>query len=92
MNLNFQRIAQRRSHLQIVAASQRAELGQCIERLRAPLALVDRGVQAIRFVRRHPLLLGGAGALFVALRPYRISKWLRRGWLAWQLVRRLRNR
>ena len=91
MNPNLHRIAQRRSHLQIMAASQRAELGQCVERLRAPLALVDRGVEAIRFVRRNPLLLAGASILFVALRPYR-SKWLRRGWLAWQLVRRLRNR
>ena len=92
MNLTFQRIAQRRSHLQAVAASQRPELGQCVERFRAPLALVDHGVEAIHFVRRHPLLLGGVSALFVALRPYRMSKWLRRGWLAWQLVRRLRNR
>jgi hypothetical protein len=92
MNLNLDRIAQRRSHLQEVAASQRAQLGQCVERLRAPLALVDRGVDAIRFLRRNPLLLGGASALFIALRRYRISKWLQRGWLAWQLVRRLRNR
>jgi len=92
MNLKLQRIAQRRSHLRAVAASQRAELGQCVERLRAPLALVDRGVEVIRFVRRNPLLVGGASALLVALRPYRMSKWLRRGWLAWQLVRRLRNR
>lgn len=92
MNLNLQNRAQRRSHLQAVAASQRAELGQCVERFRAPLALVDRGVEVIRFVRRNPLLVGGASALLVALRPYRISKWLRRGWLAWQLVRRLRNR
>lgn len=92
MNFNLQNIAQRRSHLQTVAASQRVELEQCVERFRAPLALADRGVEAIRFVRRNPLVLAGASALFVALRRYRISKWLQRGWLAWQLVRRLRNR
>ena len=92
MNLNLDRIAQRRSHLQEVAASQRAQLSQCVERLRAPLGLVDRGMDAVRFVRRNPLVLGGASALFVALRRYRMGKWLQRGWLAWQLVRRLRKR
>ena len=92
MNLNLDRIAQRRSHLQEVAAIQRAQLSQGVERLRAPLALADRGVEAIRFMRRNPLVLGGASILFVALRRYRMGKWLQRGWLAWQVVRRLRNR
>lgn len=92
MKLNLDQLAQRRSHLQALAASQRAELGQRIERLRAPLALVDRGVEVIRFVRRNPLLLAGASTLFVALRQYGSGKWLRRGWLAWQLVRRVRRK
>ncbi|BBP04043.1 hypothetical protein TPL01_15780 [Sulfuriferula plumbiphila] len=92
MKPNLDPLAQRRRHLQALAASQRAQLGRRIERLRAPLALVDRGVEAIRFVRRNPLLLAGATTLFVALRQYGSGKWLRRGWLAWQLVRRLRRK
>lgn len=92
MNLNLHWIAQRRRHLQDVAASQRVQLGQCAEGLRSPLALLDRGVNALRFLRRNPLLLGGASALFVALRPFRMGKWLQRGWLALQLVRGLRKR
>lgn len=92
MKHNLHRIAQRRSHLQTLAALQRVELGQSIERLRAPLLVVDRGVDAIRFVRRNPLLLAGAGALFVALRQYGAGKWMRRGWVVWQLVRRLRRK
>jgi hypothetical protein len=32
----------------------------------------------------------GAVLLLAALRPRRAGKWLQRGWLAWQLGRRLR--
>jgi len=92
MKLNLNQIAQRRAHLQAQAASQRAELAQQMERFRAPLTLVDRGMEAIRFVRRNPLLLVGASTLFIALRQYGSGKWLRRGWLVWQLVRRLRSK
>lgn len=92
MKSNLDQIAQRRSHLQALAALQRVQLGQSIERLHTPLSLVDRGVDAIRFVRRNPLLLTGAGALFVALRQYGAGKWVRRGWVVWQLVRSLRRR
>lgn len=92
MKHNLRQIAQRRNHLQAQAALQRVQLGQSIERLRAPLLLVDRGVDAIRFVRRNPLLLAGAGALFIALRQYGAGKWMRRGWVVWQLMRRLRRK
>ncbi len=92
MKHNLDQLAQRRSHLQALAAAQRADIGRHIERMRAPLALVDRGVDAIRFVRRNPLLLAGASTLFIALRQYGSGKWLRRGWLAWQLVRGLRRK
>ncbi|HUW29725.1 MAG TPA: YqjK-like family protein [Sulfuriferula sp.] len=92
MKHNLHQIAQRRSHLQALAALQRVQLGQSIESLRTPLLLLDRGVDAIRFVRRNPLLLAGAGALFVALRRYGAGKWMRRGWVVWQLVRRLRRK
>ena len=98
MNLNLHDIAQRRSHLQTLAASQRAQLGLALERFRTPFSLVDRGLNIVRFVRRYPIILGGASALFVALRPGRLvrpmhmGKWMRRGWMAWQLLSRLRKR
>jgi hypothetical protein len=91
MNLDLNDIAQRRRHLQTLAASQRAQLSLSLERFRTPFSLLDRGVNIVRFVRRYPLILGGASALFVALRPLRMGKWMRRGWMAWQLVSRLRK-
>lgn len=93
MNLNLHDIAQRRSHLQALAASQRAQLGMSLERFRAPFSLVDRGLNIVRFVRRYPIIFGGASALLVALRPpLRMGKWMQRGWMAWQFVNRLRKR
>ncbi|MCU0810809.1 MAG: YqjK-like family protein [Thiobacillaceae bacterium] len=61
-----------------------------MEPWRARLALVDRGVNVVRYVRRHPALLAGAALLLVALRPQHAVKWLQRGWLVWQVGRRLR--
>ena len=96
MNLDLHDIAQRRSHLQTLAASQRAQLGLELERFRSPISLLDRGVNVVRFLRRYPLILGVVSALFVAKRPFRMGskmgKWMRRGWMAWQLLGRLRKR
>jgi hypothetical protein len=72
------------------AAAQRIALAQNMEPWRARLALADRGVAAVRYVRRHPVLLVGAALVLVALRPRHAVKWLQRGWLLWQVGRRLR--
>jgi len=90
MKFQLDQLARRREHLQALTARQRLELGQHVEPLRAPLALVDRGMEAVRYVRRNPLLVAGASTLFFALRKKGSGKWLRRGWLAWQLIRRMR--
>jgi hypothetical protein len=90
MNQKLTRLAERRRRLVAQAAAQRIALAHDMEPWRARLALVDRGVNVVRYVRRHPALLAGAALLLVALRPRYAVKWLQRGWLVWQVGRRLR--
>ena len=85
-------LAARRQQLVALAAAQRTILAHDMAPWRARLALADRGVAALQYVRRHPALMLGASLLLAALRPQRTGKWLQRGWLAWQLGRRLRRR
>jgi len=85
-------LAARRQQLVALAAAQRTILANDMEPWRARLALADRGVAALQYVRRHPALMLGAALLLAALRPRRTGTWLQRGWLVWQLGRRLRRR
>jgi hypothetical protein len=80
-------LAQRRAELVAHSASQRAELAEICHVWRVPMAIVDQGVTAWRFLRVHPGLLVGLGVAFAVARPRRALKWLGRGWTLWRLVR-----
>ena len=92
MNEKLARLAERRERLVAQAAVQRMALAQNIEPWRIPLARADQGLAALRFIRRHPALIAGGGVLVAVLRPARIWKWLRRGWVTWWIVHDLRGR
>ena len=92
MNRKLTRIAEQRSLLVARAAAQRTALAHNLAPWRARLALADRGIAAVRYVRNRPGLLVAAALLLAALRPRRVGTWLQRGWLAWQIRRRLFGR
>lgn len=92
MNGKLTRLAERRSLLIAQAAAQRTELATDMTPWRARLALADKGIAAVRYVRSRPALVLGVALLVAALRPRRAGTWLRRGWLAWQIRRRLFGR
>ncbi|HRK78470.1 MAG TPA: YqjK-like family protein [Thiobacillus sp.] len=92
MNEKSTRLAERRERLVAQAAAQRTALAQNLDPWRAPLALVDQGVAALRYVRRRPALLMGAMLMIAVLRPKRLGRGLGLVWGAWQLGRRLLRR
>jgi len=92
MNPQLTRLAERRSQLVAQAAAQRAALAHTVEPWRARLALADQGMAVFRYIRHHPALLVGAALLLAAWRPRRVGTWLQRGWVVWQVGRRLRRR
>lgn len=92
MNEKLTRLAERRERLVAQIAAQRTALAQNIEPWRTPLALADRGLAALRYVRSHPAWIVGGGILFAAVRPARAGKWLGLGWAAWKILLKLRGR
>ena len=87
MNAKLIELADQRATLVARAAAQRSELSQALASWRRPLALADRGLAAARYLRSNPMLLGGVVTFLMALRPWRLVKWLPRGWLTWRLAR-----
>jgi hypothetical protein len=85
-------LVERRENLIKLAAAQRAALAQNIEPWRIPLARVDQGLTALRAIKRNPVWIVGGVAVLTVLRPYRVMKWLRGGWVAWQMLRGLRRK
>jgi hypothetical protein len=92
MNDKLTQLAERRERLVAQAAAQRMALAQNIEPWRIPLARIDQGLAAMRVIKRHPAWIVGSVVLFAVLRPVRVVKWLRRGWVVWQMLPRLRGR
>jgi hypothetical protein len=93
MNRKLQKLVQKREHLVLQAEKQREQLVQIVEVWRAPLAIADKGLAVISFIKKHPAWLVGGSAIFLKLvRPNRIGKWLGRGWVAWQLMRKLQSK
>lgn len=92
MNQKLLRLAQRREHLVAQAEAQRTALAQNVEPWRIPLALADQGLAALHFIKGHPAWVVGGGVLLATLRPGWVGKWLRRGWLAWQVMHKLLGR
>jgi len=91
MNPELRHLAERRRRLVARSATQRSALARDLEALRAPLALADQGLAVLQYVRRHPALIAGAALLLAVLRPRLTGRWLRRGWVIWQVGRTLRS-
>jgi len=83
----------RRQHLVAEATTQRLFLAQNIEIWRAPLAKVDRGLAAVRYIKNHPIWIASTGlGLLTVVGPNRAGKWFQRGFVMLQIVRKLRNK
>ncbi|MDD4881737.1 MAG: YqjK-like family protein [Gallionellaceae bacterium] len=92
MNNKLSLLAERREQLVAQAAAQRTALAQSIEPWRTPLTWVDLGLDALRILKRRPVWVVGGVAMLAAMRLNRVGKWLRRGWITWQVVQKLRSR
>ena len=86
MNAKLIQLAERRTTLVARVAAQRVELSQNLAPWRGSLAMVDEGFVAMRYIRNHAALLVGVAAFVVPLRPLRVARWLRRGWVVWRMA------
>jgi hypothetical protein len=80
-----------RERLLARAERERADLAVACRGLSAPAAVVDRIIDAGRFLRAHPLATGGLAAGIVVLRTRSVLGLATRALGAWRLLRRLRT-
>lgn len=83
MNRQMAALMQRRGELLARIAAQRGEVADIAARWEGPLAVADRGVAVVRFLRERPLLVAGVAALFV-IRRRGMMGLVRLGWLGWK--------
>ena len=86
MNAKLIQLAERRTTLVARVATQHVELSRTLAPWRGSLAMVDEGFVAMRYIRNHAALLVGVAAFVVPLRPLRVARWLRRGWVVWRMA------
>jgi hypothetical protein len=79
----------RRAELCARIAEQRRDVERSIAGLAGPIAVIDRAMDLGRFMRAHPVAVGGAVAVLVALRTRSIVRVVTRGFGAWRLLRKV---
>jgi hypothetical protein len=88
-------VLERRARLVEQAERERDQLSRVAGPWRTPMAVVDRGLEIARGIRRSAPVIGiGVGigmAALAILRPKGLGEWLRRGQAAWQVVAETRK-
>jgi hypothetical protein len=91
MNPKLLELALRKQRLQLAAESQRAELLAGLEVVEGVLDRVDRLRDGVAWLRHHAPAVSTIALVLLVLRPRFTLRWLRRAWVGWQLVRRVRS-
>ena len=80
-------LALRKERLLERIAAQRNQLAAYGVQLEKPLALADRAMQAVEYIKARPWLAGVAALLLVVLGRRNVFRWVGRGWSLWRAVR-----
>ena len=91
MNPELVELALRKQRLQLRSADERDALVRHAEALTPVFRGVDRVVGGVLWARDKAPILSGIGIFLLVVRPRAALRWARRGWLGWQLVRRVRT-
>ncbi len=80
MKQRFADLAYRRRGLLEKIKTQRMEVAEISRLWQAPVAVLDAGIKAVRFVRSHPGLISGGFAAILSLRGMGIAGLAQKGW------------
>jgi hypothetical protein len=83
----IERIRQRRAELIARAAQQRDDIAAALGTLRAPLAVADKGIAAVTYVKSHPGIAAAAIVATAVISPRRTLRWAQRAILIWRGIR-----
>lgn len=83
MNNQMLAVMRRRGELLEKISAQRGQLAEAGARWQTPLALADRGLAVVRFLRARPVLTTGIVALLI-IRRRGVMGLARSGWMVWK--------
>ena len=83
-------LALRKQRLQIRSADQRAAMIHHARGIQPVFRKIDTVIDGVLWMRDHARIVTGIGIFALIARPRAAVRWLRRGWLGWQLIRRAR--
>ena len=84
-------LALRKQRLQLRSAEQREALVQHAQGLAPVFRGIDRIANGLRWAQSNAPILSGIAVFMLVVRPRAALRWARRGWLGWQMFRRLRK-
>ncbi len=87
MNAKLIELAERRATLVARAKIQRADLSRVLASWGSPLGVIDRGMAAVHYLKRYPVIVAAVVSAAVIFRPWRVMKWVPPGWLVWRVVK-----
>ena len=85
-------LALKRQRLQLTAAAQRRELQKSAAALVPAIEFIDKLRAGVEYIKQRPHWVVLGVAVIVVIRPRRAFRWLKRGFIAWQVYRRWRRR
>ncbi len=71
--------------------AQRAEIAVLTRQLDGPLAIADRAIAGINYLRQHPAVLGALVALLAIVQRRGWWGWAQRGFVLWRAYRAFRD-
>ena len=86
MNNQLNVVRQRRSELLARITEQREQVAEISVRLQPPLAIADKGLAILRFMRSNLVLIAAVAAL-LTIRRRGVAGWGQALWSGWELYR-----
>ena len=80
-------LALRRERLLERIAAQRGQLAAHGAQLEQPLALADKALRGVQFVKERPWIAGAGVLATVVLGRHHLLRWVGRGWALWRTWR-----
>ena len=80
-----------RERLLARCGAQRGEIAALARQWEDPLAIADRAISGINYLRQHPIVLGGLVALLAIVQRRRWWGWAQRGFVLWRAYRAFRD-
>lgn len=90
MNPKAVELALKKQRLQLQAAAQRVVILRALETTFPAFGAAEKIRAGLRWAKAHPEWLVGIGVALLVARPRGFFRWARRGFFAWQSLRRLR--